>query len=60
LGRHGRAGGRAENGGKAWGRTVDELDAALAQDDVVGRAQPELIGRDVFAELVAMGIAHVA
>ena len=34
---------RAHDGGKAWGGAVNKLDAALAEDDVVGRAQPDVV-----------------
>jgi len=35
---------RADDGGKAGGRSVHELDATLAENGVVGRAQPDLAG----------------
>ena len=45
----------AYDGGKARGRAVDELDAAFADDDVVGRAQPDAVHR-VRADQVLAGL----
>ena len=39
---------RATDGGKTGGGAVDELDAAFPQDDVIGRAQPDVVIGGVF------------
>ena len=45
--------GSADDGGKAGGRAIDELDAALADDHVAGRAQPDAIHRSWADQVLA-------
>ena len=40
-------GGSTDDSRETRGRTVDELDAALPEDDVVGRADPDLAGINI-------------
>ncbi len=42
-----RIGCRTDDGRKTGGRTVDELDASLTENRVVGRTEPDLAGFDV-------------
>jgi hypothetical protein len=50
---------RAGDGGKSGGRAIDELDAALAHDDVVGGAQPDAV-HGVGADQVFAGLDDLA